>query len=68
MGHLFSYHVYSERYGHSNVKNGLFFVFSAVNKKLVPVQAKYLSASERSYWVPSEKDVVNRLCSYRSWV
>ena len=33
-GHLSSYHVCSRRYGHENVKNGSFFVFSANNSKI----------------------------------
>ena len=33
MGHLSSYHVYSQRFGHLNVKNGLFLVFSAEGSK-----------------------------------
>ena len=39
-------------YGHKNVKNGSFFVFSAYNsKKLVTVWARYLNAPGRSYWI-----------------
>ena len=62
------YHAYSKSYSHQNVKNGLFFVFSADNsKKSVKVWAKYLSASKKSYWVLSENGMVNRLWSYRSY-
>ena len=32
-GHLPNYHVYSPSYGHYNVKNGSFFVFSADARK-----------------------------------
>ena len=39
-------------YGHKNVKNGSFFVFSAYNsKKLLTVWARYLNAPGRSYWI-----------------
>ena len=48
-GHSSSY-VYAQSYVHYNVKNGSFFVISAeCSKKLVPVGATYLNASERSY-------------------
>ena len=50
MGHLSSYHVYSQSYGHEYVKNSSFFLFSANDsKKLVTVWAKYLSAPARSH-------------------
>ena len=42
--------VYSRSYGHSNVKSGPYFVFSANDgKELVTVWPNYLSVSERSY-------------------
>ena len=43
------------------------FVFSANDrKKLVTVWVKYVSVSERCYWVLSENGIVNRLWSYHS--
>ena len=50
----------TRRVSHQNVKNGLFFVFSADNStKSVTVWAKYLSASKKSYWVLSENGMAN---------
>ena len=67
-GHLSRYHVNSQSYGHENVKNGSFFIFSADDSKiLVLVWASHLNAPERSYSVLSENGVVNRLWSYRLW-
>ena len=44
---LTRYHVCSQSYGHLNVTNGLFFVFSADgSNKLVTV---WVNAPERSY-------------------
>ena len=63
MGHLSSYHVYSQSYGHVYVKNDSFFS-AGDSKKLVTVRAKYLSAPERSYCVLSENGVFNILWSY----
>ena len=58
----------SQSYGHWNVKNGSFFVFSADgSKKSVIVLANYLNASEWSYWVLSENGMIHRLWSYLSW-
>ena len=51
-GHLSGYHVYTWSYGHENVKNGSFFVFSAVDcQTLITVWAKYLGALKRCYLV-----------------
>ena len=41
--------------------------FADGSKKLVKNQAKYLSTTERSSWVLSENNMVNRLWSYHSW-
>ena len=57
-GHLSSYHVYSRSYGHKNVKDCSFFVFSAdTSQNSVTVWTKYLLASERSYLALSENAV-----------
>ena len=49
-------------------KNGSFFVFFESNSKiLVVVEAKHLSASERSFWVLSKYGIVNWFWGYRSW-
>ena len=47
---IFSFHFYSQRYGHQNVKNVSYFVFSADgSKQLVTVWAKFLNPPKRSY-------------------
>ena len=49
-----------ESYGHLDIENGSFFIFSADGRKeLVTVSAKFLSAPERSYWHLSENGMVN---------
>ena len=48
---------------HLNVKNGLFFVFSAYDSKKL-VTAKYLSTSERSYFAFSENATNYWVLSY----
>ena len=59
LGHLSGYHVYSQNYGHKNVKSGSSsFVFSVDDSKVsLTVWAKYLGASERSYLVLSENSM-----------
>ena len=42
-----------------------FSLIAATTKNTVLV--KYLSASERSYWILSENDMVNRLWTYSLW-
>lgn len=42
------------------------FISAFESKKSITVRTNYLSSSERSHWVLSESDVVNRLWSYRS--
>ena len=63
--YLPSYHVYCPSYGHQNVKNGLFFEFSAAaSKKSVTVWTKYLRASERSDLALSENAMDCWILSY----
>ena len=59
LGHLSSYRVYSQNYGHKNVKSGSSsFVFSVNDSKLsLTVWVKYLGASKRSYLVLSENSL-----------
>ena len=40
------------------------YILLIAAKKLVTAWAKYLSVSERSYWVISENGLVNRFWSY----
>ena len=51
----------------SKMAHFLYFslIFCSNNKNTVLV--KYLSASERSYWILSENDMVNRLWTYSLW-
>ena len=60
LGHLSAYHVYSENYGHKNVKSGsLSFLLSVDDSKVsLTVCAKYLGASEKSYLVLSKNFMV----------
>ena len=56
LGHLSGYPVYSQNYGHKNVKSdSSSFAFSVDDRKVsLTVWAKYLGTSERSYLVLSE--------------
>ena len=65
---LSGYHVYSRSYGHENVKNGSFFVFSTGDsKKSVTVWIKYLRTSEKSYLALSENAMDCWILSYRQY-
>ena len=59
LGHLSGYHVYSQNYGHKNVKNGSssFVCFVDDSKVSLTVWAKYLGASEIPYLVLSENSM-----------
>ena len=56
---LTRYYFCSQTYGHLNVRNELFFVFSADgSNKLVTV---WFNAPERSYLVLPENGMINKL-------
>ena len=59
LGHLYGYHIYSQNYGHKNVRSGSpFLVFSIDDSKMaLTVWVKYLGASERSYLALSENSI-----------
>ena len=43
-------------------------MFSADGSKKIDIDwEKYLTALERSYWVFSENNMVNRSCGYPAW-
>ena len=43
-------------------------MFSADGSKKIDIDwEKYLAALERSYWVFSENNMVNRSCGYPAW-
>ena len=54
-----SYHVDFQSYGHQNIRNDSFFVFSADDsKKSVTIWEKHLAAPERSFLFLSENGMV----------